>query len=223
MTYAKSHYLVTVGGALPGNEIWQTGMRWCPGDNPSDATLVGNLASIGVEDIYDDAAAIISGASYQWPAETSIAWAKVAAVDTAGEYLTDAILYQDPSPTVGVHSGVTFPNQIALAVTTWSGQRLGKGNYGRMYWPAPFAVLDSGGRISSAYATVYAGLFADLVDAWSGEVGTVSVPGYAAIMSQAVGTPTKKIEAIRVGRVLDTQRRRRNNVAEDFEIAYTSA
>jgi len=58
---------------------------------------------------------------------------KVAAISTAGEYLTDPLVAETDTPSDGTAVGVLPQSTVVLSLR--SGFTLGKGNYGRMYLP----------------------------------------------------------------------------------------
>lgn len=226
MTYSKPHYLVTIGGTMAGNELWQTGARFCGTGTPSASEFVAGLAVISASDIYDDAAAVISaGPSWAFPNTTKIAWAKVAAVGTDGRYLSDAIVFNDATPTAGVGTTGRLPNQVALGISLWSGQTLGKGNYGRMYFPSVMASVETDGRWDAGMGTALGANVEAMLNAWEGELQTAAGVSdlQLSIMAQGATPQNKAVAWIRVGRVPDTQRRRRNALVESYvDTAWTT-
>lgn len=217
MAYSRQHYLVTIGGTLAGNEIWQTGARYCSTTSYTDAQFVSALASISAQDIYDDAASVFGYSSWPFPNTSKLAWAKVAAIGADGAYLTDPVFYNDATPTTGYGSASRLPNQISLGVSLWSGQTLGKGNYGRMYWPGLMASVETDGRWDASMGTALGANISAMLTAWAGEVSTVGVAaGQLSIMTQGATPQNKSVEWVRIGRVPDTQRRRRNSLVESY-------
>lgn len=217
MPYSRPHYLVTIGGNLAGGEHWQTGARYCSLTTYTTTEIQANLANIGVQDIYDDAAAVISYSGIPFPNTTTLAWAKVAAIGTDGHYLGDPIVYTDPTPTTGYGTTGRMPNQVAITASLWSGQVLGKGNYARMYWPGLMAGVETDGRWSSSVGTGLGANIGAMLTAWAGEISTVSVAaGQCSIMTNATNPTNKSVEWVRIGRVPDTQRRRRRSLVEGY-------
>jgi len=141
---------------------------------------------------------------------------KVAAISTAGEYLTDPLVAETDTPSDGTAVGVLPQSTVVLSLR--SGFTLGKGNYGRMYLPhttlgtvaeTPFANATNTAAIAEAGAA-----FLNSVSATLNAALTATV--FPAIMSQAAGTPSKGVTQVAVGNVTDTQRRRRNRLQETY-------
>lgn len=213
--YERQHYLVTIGGTLAGGEIWQTGCRFASLDAHTDQDFRDELPNIGVQDIYDDAATLFTLAN-TWPTTTVVRWAKVAAIGTNGLYLRDPILYESPTGQAGP-LGTKNPNQICLVASLWTGSTFGKGNYGRMYFPGPGEDVGTDGRWNDTRTDAWAAAIETMLQAWAGEVSTVGIAaGQLSIMAQGVTPATNAVNWIRVGRVPDTQRRRRNDLVEDY-------
>lgn len=217
MAYSKPHYLVTCGGTMAGNETWQTGARYYSGDNATAEQLQNNLEAVSASDMYDDVAEIFSYSSVSFPNTTKVGWLKVAAVKTDGLYQGDAAYFTDATPTVGFDAATRLPNQISMCVSLWSGQQLGKGNYGRMFWPGIAGTVGTDGLWSAGVGTTWGANFAAMLLAWAGELATVALPNmYLAIMTQGLTPQNKRVTKLRVGRVPDTQRRRRNALGESY-------
>lgn len=109
-------------------------------------------------------------------------------------------------------------------VVSWTTDRLGPRGRGRIYTPVPGTnVLDADGLLS-------AGDRLDLVDASVALMEGLALgsgPGLTAVVRPVVTGPTAKpgqpaytryavVNGVRVGRVIDTQRRRRNAEVEDY-------
>lgn len=105
----------------------------------------------------------------------------------------------------------TRPNQIALVVTTLTG-RPGRSYKGRFYWPAVAGpALSATGRISGT--DLVADSAADLMIIISEETPNGGLTHVVHSPTLDILTP---VSAIRVGDVLDTQRRRRDAIAEAY-------
>jgi hypothetical protein len=110
--------------------------------------------------------------------------------------------------------GATMPPQISMVATLQSNVP-GRRARGRLYWPAQGAtIVSSTLRVSPAQATNVAGVTANLLEdaagAWPGPENI-----RPAVISSIGGTATP-IVSVRVGDVLDTQRRRRDQFLENF-------
>lgn len=117
---------------------------------------------------------------------------------------------------IGASSTAALPPQCSI-VASWVTAVAGRHGKGRIYLPAPTTavVTTDGGLISSTVqsgiASTTATLVADL--AYSG----VGADSYADMV--VTGSPWvrySRVEAVRVGQVMDTQRRRRNQLTETY-------
>lgn len=139
---------------------------------------------------------------------------KAAALNTAGTYVvgTAAYVFEDSTPAAGAAPHV-IP-QATVCMSLRSGLFTGRANFGRMYIPYVLPALAAGTPyIPAANIGPIAGYFADFVSAVvsqaNSEVADTLIP---AILS-GVGTgTTKEVVSVGAGRVVDTQRRRRNRL-----------
>lgn len=132
--------------------------------------------------------------------------------------------YTSSNPVGGGSNLMPLENSV---VVSWTTSRLGPRGRGRIYTPPPGTnCLDADGLVSS-------GDRLDLVDAavtFAQDLAYTGIGGSAAHVRPVVTGPTAKpgqpaytryalIEGVRVGRVMDTQRRRRNAEVEDYASA----
>lgn len=117
---------------------------------------------------------------------------------------------------IGASSTAALPPQASI-VASWVTAVAGRHGKGRVYLPAPTtAVLTTDGglltsTVQTGIATSTAALVADL--AYSG----VGADSYAdMIVTGAPWIRYSKVSAVRVGQVVDTQRRRRNQLTETY-------
>jgi len=140
---------------------------------------------------------------------------KVAAIGLDGHYTADPV-----SVTVA-GGGVAgnepqLPPQCSVVISLRASTSLGKGNRGRVYLPhtgIPAANLPT---MSTTIRDFY---LAEAVTAFStiNDIVSPDGPAQLRIMSQALPTPSNKaVVSLRCGRVIDTQRRRRNALDEDY-------
>lgn len=206
MAYA-AHTLVTFGGDLieasgQPNEIWQSGMRI---DGVTDlAAYLDALAGDGTGD---------TGTIPQWwkvsanfnSTSARLQWVKVAAVTPTG---------QDPALTKNMNSPIngstfpTYPNFVTVSYTMETADPKSHGGRGRCFVPNAFSFTGSSIDAGTAANAATAGV--SLVDAMSGGGTLGAVP---VVASRKYGT-LKPIVAVSADCILDTQRRRRNNLLE---------
>lgn len=219
MTYAGPHVLLTFSGSLPGGEEWSMGLR----------TAVGTVAEADLQEYADFARSAFENfwtfsgqvASQNPPAVT---FAKVIARQLSAAGLT---LYQAESipttPVVGVGANQTAPNQtssVISLVTPLSGRRF----RGRIYVPCLIpGVLPTNGRWGSSAVTNLSLAGAYLVRALSDPTTADPVPSpipatifRIVVQSQIGAGAATPVTSVKVGDVLDTQRRRRDKLVENY-------
>lgn len=224
--YDRRSLKLTWGGTAGGasGDIWQcgvhithdTGGATAPGPELWDA---GDLNELWVSTIAPwmsaDQSCISVGAVLRW--------VKIASIDTDGTYLSDAV-YINPGATAGAAAGYSGASpQDACVYSLWSGQSLGKGNYGRIYAPwCTAAVSPVTGVIDTAVQSGILNRAVLLLGGIQTYARSKESSTMLAIMHMqtALGAAqTKPVAEIKVGAVKDTQRRRRSALAE----AYASA
>lgn len=220
MTYASEQLYFTWGGRLGdvnSQEVWQCGIRFAP--------IVGG-GVVGTPN-QDQADALLAAATAMHTSPGGVAsqlavltFAKLAHLDANGDYVSDAIIAEQAGAagTVAV-SGNGTPSQVSVAITEWSGQTLGKANYGRYYLPWSAVAVDTSGMLSSTIRDTileYQGVFhSEIFDAVEDNKtsGGILAPTNMSFVGSGVN---KRITKLRCGSVKDTQRRRRNRLTETY-------
>nr|CRY96555.1 hypothetical protein [uncultured prokaryote] len=159
---------------------------------------------------------MIQGLSGQRAAYSAFTAVKVAPIKVDGHYAGEPFLTPALNPAVGVNP--TVVPQASIALTTWTGSTLGKGNYGRMFLPHSGVPDASTPLLSTTLAGNVADAFATFITA----INAIPDGGVATIMSQPSLITTwpgsaKPVTQVRVGRVVDTQRRRRASLDESYQ------
>lgn len=192
-------------GSIHGLEEFQHGLSW---SSPGTAAEIAADAAAAWLVVLADAAA-----NTFYP--TGIQWAQVNSSEL-GATPSDPI--QTSAQAViadgGVSSDGGLPPQCApcLSLTTATA---GSRARGRMFLPPPDATaLTVAGRLSSGFRTAWV---AALDTFFSSMVGG----GHSPVVISAVGGvyTTYPVTTIRMGDVIDTQRRRRNSIAEVYTTA----
>jgi hypothetical protein len=163
---------------------------------------------------------MVTASNVRWADYSRLVGLKLAVIKTDGKYAFDPFVYTDPTPASGNATDVV--PQCSVVVSLWSGDTLGSGNYGRMY--LPHTALDLGAAAPVATTATAAGFatqmntaLVELDDAINalpeGDIANI----HPYIMTQVAGQQPKLVSKIRVGRVNDTQRRRAQNLVEDYQ------
>lgn len=226
--YDRRHVVIQWGGSLPGGEIWTNMMR-AGGSQTGESSPVFPTH----EDLAAWCAGHIKDALKTWHqsvgayigAGCKLEWVKVNAVGMNGRYLDpNTIEYFYPAPLGGAGQATDqHPNQIALAISLTTGLSRGPAHRGRFYMPMPVAKPDpTTGLIPTGTAQAAATAAAEMIVAVADTPGidATTTPFRVLVMSRKTGAPaTNVVTGVEVGRVLDTQRRRRVALGEDYQSA----
>jgi hypothetical protein len=144
-----------------------------------------------------------------------LSFVKLNAIDVNGHYssgVTNIVTYPDLAGGGSVVS--KYPNQIALAVSLTTGFSRGPAHRGRFYLPLPCQTIDVNGLITAGSIAPMKPVISTFVAA----VNAASANWEVGIMSRKLGAPgARKVTGELVGRVFDTQRRRRRSLVEAYE------
>lgn len=147
---------------------------------------------------------------------------KLAAIDATGHTELDQVVYSHQTPALaGNISGTTLrlPPQNTLVATLYSDRVRGRASKGRMYLPGVTTGVEADGKIlSSKITTLSTNLEtffqAVLTAAPPPDVVILAAKGTGAL--PALNAQNEPVIGIRVGDVMDTQRRRRNSLVESY-------
>lgn len=205
------HILATFGGNLPGGEEWQLGIRFARFNGGTTPTTVTGIAA----SLHPLFRSFFTDADTGIDQRATFLWTKVAPIGPDGNYIGEPDLFEVAAPGAAGGAGTgSFPNQVALVVSTLTGFTLGDATRGRFYLPLPAIAAGSDGAISSAAAGAVAQNAADLVSSLNEVMEGISPAHSAAVLSQKGSGSARAIIQCGVGRALDTQRRRRRNLNE---------
>ena len=210
------HTLVTFGGRLnergTADEIWQCGIR---GINPvtggpvDDSQLQAYLDAIvsGIETWYGHVQ------SYHAP-QAFLDWVKVANINAGGHYSASPKI-ADTLNTPGGGDSPHLPSFCSVAISWGTGATFGKAQRGRIY-PPNFSVSVYAGT-SHTDATTTANIQARAHDLLDTLAQTESEFEFRPHVMSSTG-PHRLITEIKVGDVIDVQRRRKNAAREAYVV-----
>lgn len=121
--------------------------------------------------------------------------------------------HNNPAPIAGTQNGALathFPSQCAHVVTLTTSEPRGLAAFGRVYLPPECSILGADGRIAQAIAAP----LATEVAGWLSDINNLGFVNAVAVMSKKGLGTTHNVTGTRVGRVVDTQRRRRRSLEE---------
>lgn len=212
--FDSPHLYVQWGGKLPGNESWSNGVRMAyTGFEMPDVIPAGLITGVGAA-----IQALHVHQNIQISNGCKLSFIKIAQIKTDGHYVETLPGGQvNPVETVvadlaGANASPIVPNQIALAVTLATGYTRGPAHKGRFYLPVPnlFPAAADGLLPASQANGVQ-----DAASVWLTAMNASNPDFRVAVFSRKAGNPQHKlVTGIHVGRVLDTQRRRRRKLPE---------
>lgn len=221
--FDRKHLRITWGGTLPGNETWSCSLNMANMDAiPLNNGFIDELDTGGsaLTSISDAIKAYHQDAGAKIAAAAKLVFVKVAKIELDGKYPADYNSSETVfAPVSGGGGNVAVPNQVALCVSLTTGITRGPAHRGRFYLPLPTAgVNPADGLITSADATSVAQSTKAMLEAVS-DWPLIDLPGSpnVVVMSRKDGAPrTRQVTGVDVGRVLDTQRRRRRSLPETY-------
>lgn len=192
-------------GTLHGIEEFQHGMHWSTSD--STAGLASDLAAAWLTFLND------TTVNTWWP--TGVQWSQVNVSELGATPSAPIVTSAQASIADGGASadpGLPPQNTPCISLTT---STAGSRARGRMFLPAPdTTVLTTAGRLNSTFR-------GQIIAALDTFFATMSGNAASAVVVSAVGGvyTTYPVTTIRLGDVMDTQRRRRNAIAEVYSTA----
>lgn len=209
--FSTPHLYLTWGGPLPGNEQWTCGVRLAPTSAQSEAQAVSAAAAL-LPDYVTPLKAWFISAQSMISSTCRMNWVKCNAIGTDGEYIEDTTNEAAFADIYG-SVGMAVPNQIALAISLITGFNRGPAHRGRFFSPMPAIAVGADGLIAAADRN-YTKTSAETLLAG---INNQSAVWDVHVMSRKAGAPAhRSVSGIEVGRVLDTQRRRRNKLPETY-------
>lgn len=219
MAYAP-HLRVTVGGifgsvANPAEE-WSFGFQL---GHPSGAAIdLGD--PLAFQDMTETVQAWFTSSATRIATTCRLASLKMAQIDSAGHVVKNpdgsfsqrVHSYGTTDMPVGSQSSPLHPFQVA-AVASLVTPRAGRSGRGRCYLPAPAVTVSAGGTISTTDRDSMLNTFAIMLNSVNADIG----PAVRVVVASNAGV-NSPVVAVRMGLVLDTQRRRRGELDEAYAI-----
>lgn len=220
------HALLAFGGTLNGAEEWTNTLRMVP----NSGIDWDGLEDV-VEDLLDQAVTDLSAffATSSFATALKLTWVKLNLIDTDGTYRNKALTHRrDLATAVSGTATQSHPPQVSLVATLLTDAQRGIASKGRIYLAGlaqnATQVGATDGLIAASQATAYATQVATLITNLNNWEGLDAVAGGLDVSIVSDGgrslVPTeRKVTAVKVGRVLDTQQRRRRDFAESYTAA----
>ena len=220
MTY-RPHILLSWGGQMGvSQETWSNSLRLV-GNSDDPASLQGNAVD-QIDDYVGHLRTLFSNAGTPYGAIAWVDWVKANAIDSNGRYYdqgeTNAIYLTGNDRFQGI--GNVMPFQVSMCITLRTEKQRGRAHSGRFYVPcAELNDIGADGLLPVGRCNAAASAVAEFITNINDNPGADTAAIRGAVVS-GVGSPGpyQDITGVQVGRVLDTQRRRRRQLVE----AYTS-
>lgn len=207
--FDSGHWVLQWGGKLPGNETWSCSLRMALTGGAvaiDDAKLTA--AANAIQTYHTNASSFISS-------HAKLSSVKLNAVDEDGHYVTNPTNEKLIADIAGgaTEAAPSYPHQVAWAITLTTGFSRGLAHKGRFYNPLPTPVIGTDGLTTAGNATSVKNTATTLLTA----LNAIDAGLKVAVFSRKQGAPTHRlVTGIAVGRVLDTQRRRRRKLLEQY-------
>jgi len=216
MVYAHAVNRVTLSGTMFGGaEEWSTGFFM--GEEGSDATPFNQL---GIDIVRNAWITFFESGNSGISNKYLFTQAKAALIDTNGHTVSEEVYYSYPTTTIdGGSAGPPFPPQCSLVATLQSDRPRGKASKGRMYLPGIAFGIQTNGKLEAQWVGTVADNLKTFFDALE---GSFDVPNQLILAAKGTGplpaltAQNDVVETIKVGDVVDTQRRRRNGLVESY-------
>lgn len=207
------HLKVTAQGNLVAGEVWSCSFALgYSGEAINNDTTLGTVALAGIE---------VWRSVFGIPALTAFGESLTSVVVRSYNDAGLLIAQTERAPAGGSLQGngtIKMPPQAAVVISLQTIIPGAKGR-GRMYLPLLAITLDTGGRIPSTTVT-------DIVEDFGGALNTMLtgiaagglVPGVFLGVASGLGPgAVYPVSKVRVGNVVDTQRRRRDALPESYQ------
>ena len=216
MAYEKPFIKVTFGGTLAdGNDIWSCGFHvgnfgtGTPAETLSFFETNKAALATSISDFYNDERS-------RTPRGAEMEWVKFALIGTDGKYMDEPILVEEFSQG-GL--GLPYVPQVSCVISMVTSKFRDPGKYSRFYLPTVAPSGITGYKMTSSETTGVLNSAKDFIqdfDSILNTAGPGQTLGISAISKSGSGAQYV-ISKVRVGEVLDTQRRRRNSIPENMQ------
>lgn len=217
MPFNDVHLRVTMNGEVAnGQDIWSAGFSLAAGEDANPTTVWNAFnAPGGLTELANLIGTFIATPAVKVPSGVTLEYVKVAYIGLDGKYLFPAVEMEKFSQG---NLNASYIPQAAIVNTLDSGKWKDPGKYNRFYLPVALGGNGDNWCLTPAEQAAYAAATAnfigevnDLMD----EIDPVNAVRVAVMSSTGTGS-SLPVQSVRIGRVVDNQRRRRNALAENY-------
>lgn len=203
-----AHTKVTLLGHLStGTASWSCSFATPPQVGATEADMV--VTALAAHTLFNTN--VWTAHTSRWAAATTLIGARASQVDVSGHETVSGSSFLT-TPIAGTGSGAQLPPECAVVVslrTTTPGPR----GRGRMYLPGPVSNnLGNNGELHADFASEVADGMQGFVNAWNADIDTLRFS-----VASSVGGFVTAVSSVRVGNVVDSQRRRRWSIPEAYQ------
>lgn len=228
MGYPK-HMLLSFGGSLgTSGETWSCGIRmWSSGFEGLADAAAAEQGPEHVEEVDAKVRAYLTSTATYLNGWARHGWTKLNAIGPNGRYIggtTGELLH---TPEFNLNGGAPGPFQTSTVISLETGVQRGLAVSGRFFLPAVAQATDGTGAMQAQFAVEQATTAAAFIRAlnnWTG-IDTAVAPDVCVVSQGKQGAPgsygpglARPVTAVAVGRVQDTQRRRRAQLTERYQV-----
>jgi len=182
--------------------------------NPGIALTTGVGRQTMVDDCFDDWSAYVLDANARVSQHVRLEYCKLWRINAAGHAEDDTVISAG-APVRGVTTAGKHPWQCSLAMTLEAGTR-GKGRFGRIYLPPQCYDMDDNGTVFDAQFNAIFNRTKTLLLNLSDKPTIDAGWGLVVAGQTGVAGTLREVERIKLGQVVDTQRRRRRSLPEAY-------
>lgn len=212
MPYPHAFIKVSFGGSLAaGQEIWTNGINFgLP--NASVGFETGDF-SAALSNVAADVEAWYTDTRMTIPQVALLEWVKIAYIGENGEYFRDADVYDYATPVPGSRNYIGNLTQQSTVVTFESARRRTPGRFARIYPPMTGSVSFDG-YVALGEAEGMRDATVELLESIADSLQTAGEQPVVPIVASQRTEQNHEITTVKVGRIIDVQRRRRNRLPE---------
>jgi len=216
VVYAHKVNRVTLSGTMfSAAEEWSTGF-WM-GEEGADASVPTQAMANAILPLWRT---FFEAAQTKVHNQYLTTQVKVAHINTNGTTDSANVVYAYPATELnGNDASSPYPPQCSMVVTLLSDRPRGLASKGRMYLPGYVGAITGNGKVSSLQTGELATQFETF---FNGIRAHADIPNTPILAAKGTGlfpeltAQNDYIEKIKIGDVIDTQRRRRNGLAETY-------
>jgi len=207
MTAYQPHFRLAFGGSLYAVEQWV-----CRLNVTSSSTLMTDEeADTALPDLVTAVTAFVTSGSSLLSTQTALEYVKFNRITPTGHYATPTLpRTQLVDPAANGSGSATLPPQVAVAVSLLTAISRGKAHRGRIFLPCLVGEVDSHGLIGTSGLTNLGPAAHTLIAAIN-----AALPTPNAVSVLASTGESQHVTGLAIGKVYDTQRRRRRSLKED--------